>query len=135
MNLEIPFLSHVRPDNLRLGSLWNWVYYQVEDANGPAPVIEQYEYYEDFEWDRDFYESRAQGTIEELGREVEAWLRAESDQWTESTLNSQKTSVSDRDTQTDFREERIRRQRERIPSQIANLSDYSRLGGPDSAWN
>ena len=40
-----------------------------------------------------------------------------------------------RDTEilTDFVEEHIRRQRERIPNQIAGLSDYNRLYGRDSA--
>ena len=136
LSLEIPFLDQFKSvnesDQLLLR---NWVYCQVENMNGPAPEIEQYEYYEDFEWNRDFYESLAQSTIEELGREVETWLRAKSIQRTEATLNSQKGIVGGEDTKTDFREEHIRRQRERIPRQIANLSDYNRLGGPDSAWN
>lgn len=139
LNLEIPFLDQFKPNNesdqLLLGQLRNWVYYQVEDVNGPAPEIEQHEYYEDFVWNRDFYESCAQSTIEELDRELEAWLRAKSNPWAEATPNSPKTSVSDRDIQIDFREEQIRRQRGRMPRQIANLSDYSRLAGPDSAWN
>ena len=39
----------------------------------------------------------------------------------------------DKEFLTDFVEERIRRQRERIPNQIAGLSDYNRLYGRDSA--
>lgn len=139
LNLEIPFLDHFRPanelDKLVLGQCRNLVYDWVEDVNGPPPEIEQYEYYQDFEWDRDFYESRAQGTIEELSREVASWLWAKSNQRAESTLSGQASIVGDEDIQTNFREEHIRRQKERIPRQIANLSDYSRLGGPDSAWN
>ena len=45
----------------------------------------------------------------------------------------QQESARDRDIQTDLGEERIRRQRERIPRQIAGLSDYNRLYGRDSA--
>lgn len=131
LNLEIPFLSYVKPDSLFLGWIWDW----VEEVNGPAPEIGKYEYYRDFERDHELYESRALGTIQELDREIETWLRAKSNQWAEATLNGPETSVSDSDIQIDFREEEIRRQRERIPRQIANLRDYSRLGGPDSAWN
>lgn len=137
LNLEIPFLDQFKAvnesDQLLLGRLRNWVYEWVEDMNGPAPEIEQYEYYEDFEWDRDFYESRAQGTIEELDREIETWLRGKSRQRADATLNSPITSVNDKDIRIDFREEHIRRQRERIPNQIAGLSDYNRLYGRDSA--
>ena len=39
----------------------------------------------------------------------------------------------DKEFLTDFVEEHIRRQRERIPNQIAGLSDYNRLYGRDSA--
>lgn len=66
LNLEIPFLSNVKPDSLLYGWIRNWVYSRVEDAEGPAPVIDQYEYYEEFESDRDFYEYCAQEVIEEL---------------------------------------------------------------------
>jgi len=139
LHLAIPFLDHFKPinerDKLVLGQCRNLVYGWVEDVNGPPPAIEQYEYYQDFEWDRDFYESRAQGTIEELSREVASWLWAKSNQRAESTLSGQASIVGDEDIQINFREEHIRRQKERIPRQIANLSDYSRLGGPDSAWN
>lgn len=66
LNLEIPFLSHVELGNSYPEWIRNWVYYRVEDANGPAPVIDEYEYYEVFESDRDFYEFCAQNVIEEL---------------------------------------------------------------------
>ena len=42
-------------------------------------------------------------------------------------------NARDNEFLTDFVEERIRRQRERIPNQIAGLSDYNRLYGRDSA--
>ena len=42
-------------------------------------------------------------------------------------------NARDKEFLTDFVEERIRRQRERIPNQIAGLSDYNRLYGRDSA--
>ena len=70
MNVGIPFLDHFSPvhelDKSRLEWLRNWVYYRVEDANGPAPVIDNYEYCEDYEIDCDVYESRAQDIIKEL---------------------------------------------------------------------
>jgi len=46
----------------------------------------------------------------------------------------QHDSAQDRGILTDYREEQIRRQKERIPCQIAGLSDYSRLYGADSAY-
>ena len=73
LNLGLPFLDHFRPvnelDKLLFGQFQDLVYDWVEEANGPAPVIEQYEYYEDFEIDCELYEFRAQSTIEELDRE------------------------------------------------------------------
>lgn len=42
-------------------------------------------------------------------------------------------NARDKEFLTDFVGERIRRQRERIPNQIARLSDYNRLYGRDSA--
>ena len=68
LNLEIPFLDHVKSNNSLFGRIRNCVYYRVEDAIGPAPKIEQHDYYENFEWNRDAYESLAQGIIEELGQ-------------------------------------------------------------------
>ena len=138
LDLEIPFLDNFRPDNeaasLLLGQIRKLVYDWVEDANGPAPFIEHYEYYNDLKSDRDFYhEFLAKHTIGELDREVETWLRANTNQWAEVTLNSQQECVSDEDIRTDFWEEYVRRQRERIPRQIAGLSDYNRLYGRDSA--
>ena len=43
-------------------------------------------------------------------------------------------SIRDRGILADYREERIRRQKKRIPSQITGLNDYSRLYGGDSAY-
>lgn len=70
--LEIPFLDQLKPndrlDELILGCLQKWVYRQVEDTIGPAPMIDRYEYYEDFEIDRERYEFDAQFIIEDLGQ-------------------------------------------------------------------
>ncbi len=72
LNLEIPFLDHFRPDSeadsLLLRQSRKLMYDRVGDANGPAPFIEHYEYYQHYEVDCDQYEFLAQGTIEELGQ-------------------------------------------------------------------
>ena len=72
INLEISFLDQVKPNDVMEDSLFGWLRkwacYQVEDAIGPAPVIDRYEYYEDFEIECELYELDAQYIIEELGQ-------------------------------------------------------------------
>ena len=161
LNLEIPFLDQLRPDSesnrFLLGRLRDRVYDWVEDANGPAPEIEHYEYYEHYEIDCDLYEFRAQRTIEELEREIKTRLRAKSNQRTEATLNSQKGTDSDQGAFA-VGENRIigegqRGVRKAAPRKRAKLCSsqpildpsylpkpehsggYSRLGGRNSAWS
>ena len=137
LNLEIPFLDLFELDNgsdqLLLGQLQNIVYDGVKKAIGHAPEIEQYEYYKDYRAVCDTYKSKAQDIIEIIDRERKRLLQVKFNKRAEVTLHSQKECVSDENIRTDFWEEDVRRQRERIPRQIAGLSDYNRLYGRDSA--
>lgn len=69
-DLKIAFLNQLRPNNkkdgLHLDRVRRLVYDYVEDADGPAPFIEHYEYHEDYEIDCELYEFHAQGTVEDL---------------------------------------------------------------------
>ena len=161
LNFEIPFLDQLRPDSesdrLLLGRLRDQVYDMVENANGPAPEIEHYEYYELYEIDCDLYKFRAQRTIEELDREIKTRLRAKSIQWTEATLNSQKGTDSDQVVFT-VGENRVTGEDQRSVGKPASLKrakiwssqpildpsylpkqahpgGYNQLGGRNSAWS